>query len=381
MKIGIDCSSIKEGGNITHLTEILNYLKPSDYNISMVVLWCSDSLATKITPRLWLKFEIQEELNGNFFSETFWKIKILPILAKKCDIVFCPTGYFWSKSVNYVAMCRNMLYYEKKEINRYGYFSKEYLKNILLRFLQVNTFKKAKGIIFISEYAKEKVQTFLDFDISSYPVISHGVSKRFASKVKLQKEITSYSLSTPYQILYISNIAIYKHQWILIEAISKLFQKNYNIQLTIVGKPIDKKAEKMFYTALKNTENSSKYIKYLGQIPHKEVHTLYKSTDLFVYSSSCENMPNILIEAMTSGLPIAASNMGVMPEFLKDAALYYNPLDVQDTMNAIEELIVNPLQRQKLAQKSKSYAEKYSWERCCKETFNYLSIVAQYKNP
>ncbi len=374
--IGIDCSSIKQGGNITHLTEILKCLNPLIYNISKVILWCSVSLSHKITPQPWLIIDIQNELGGNLFLETYWKIRKLPVLAKKSDIVYCPTGYFLSQSINYVAMCRNMLYYEEEEISQYGYLSKEYIKNRILRWLQIKTFKRAKGIIFISKYAKTKVQSFLDFDINNSPIIHHGISKRFIGEIKVQKEITSYSQSNPYKILYISNIAIYKHQWILVEAISALFKKGYSIQLIIVGKPIDKKAEKILNITLEKVRDSPNLIKYLGTVAHNEIHNLYKEADMFVYSSSCENMPNILVEAMTSGLPIASSNMGPMVEFLKDSAIYYDPKEVKSTTNAIEELLINPVKRQEFSRKSKYYAQQYSWDKCCNKTFSYLSFVA-----
>ena len=60
-------------------------------------------------------------------------------------------------------------------------------------------------------------------------------------------------------------------------------------------------------------------------IPYHELHSEYKDADLGVFASSCENLPIILIEKMASGLPIACSNKGPMPEVLGSAGVYFDP--------------------------------------------------------
>ena len=54
-------------------------------------------------------------------------------------------------------------------------------------------------------------------------------------------------------------------------------------------------------------------------------HAVLKRAHLFVFASSCENMPNTLVEAMASGLPIACSDRGPMPEILRDGGTYFDP--------------------------------------------------------
>ena len=50
-------------------------------------------------------------------------------------------------------------------------------------------------------------------------------------------------------------------------------------------------------------------------------------------------MPNILIEAMSSGLPILCSNYSPMSEFLKDGGEYFNPTSVESTEKSILKFI------------------------------------------
>ena len=61
-----------------------------------------------------------------------------------------------------------------------------------------------------------------------------------------------------------------------------------------------------------------------GEIPYKELHQQYQQADIGVFASSCENMPNILLETMASGLPIACSKKGPIPEVLGKDGVYFD---------------------------------------------------------
>jgi glycosyltransferase involved in cell wall biosynthesis len=118
-------------------------------------------------------------------------------------------------------------------------------------------------------------------------------------------------------------------------------------------------------------------VRYLGRIPHNELHTRYAGADLCLFASTCENMPNILLEGMASGLPIACSNRGPMPEVLGDAGVYFDPEKPSEIASALRELIDSPSLRAKLAQSSFERAKRYSWRRCADETFRFLAEVAR----
>jgi len=48
-------------------------------------------------------------------------------------------------------------------------------------------------------------------------------------------------------------------------------------------------------------------VQLLGEVPYKDLPPLYAAASLFVFPSSCENFPNILVEGMASGAPTLAS--------------------------------------------------------------------------
>ena len=120
---------------------------------------------------------------------------------------------------------------------------------------------------------------------------------------------------------------------------------------------------------------NSSWVRYNGEISHRELPSIYHNASLGVFASSCENLPNILIEMMGSGLPIACSNKGPMPEVLGNGGVYFDPTNVVDIESAIQRLINDPELRAKIANVSFLMANQYSWHDCADKTFRFLADV------
>ena len=82
-----------------------------------------------------------------------------------------------------------------------------------------------------------------------------------------------------------------------------------------------------------------------GDLSRNEIDSLLEKADAFLFSSTCENCPTSLIEAMQAGLPIACSDRSSMPEVMGSAAIYFNPDDPQAIAEAIRQLFDPQLKR------------------------------------
>jgi glycosyltransferase involved in cell wall biosynthesis len=122
------------------------------------------------------------------------------------------------------------------------------------------------------------------------------------------------------------------------------------------------------------------FIIFCGSVAYERLNEYYVNADIGLFASSCENMPNILLENMASGLPIACSSLGPMPEILGDAGVYFNPCDSKDIAATIRKLIYSANLRNKLAKHAYECAQQYSWQRCAEETFTFLADIAKNKN-
>jgi glycosyltransferase involved in cell wall biosynthesis len=197
-------------------------------------------------------------------------------------------------------------------------------------------------------------------------VIHLGATKAFKQNAKDQHSITEYSHSRPFELLYISILEPYKHHIELIEAV-KTLRTNYPIRLRLIG--ASGLLEKEVLEKIKNDEE---YIQFEGEINFSEIAMYYKQTNAFVFPSSCENMPNILIEAMSAGLPISCSSLGPMPEFLKDAGVYFNPYNASEIKSSLEKLILDPQLRERNSILAHQYSNEYTWEDSANKTLEFI---------
>jgi glycosyltransferase involved in cell wall biosynthesis len=114
------------------------------------------------------------------------------------------------------------------------------------------------------------------------------------------------------------------------------------------------------------------FVTQLSFVHIDAIPTVLSESDIFIFASSCENMPITLIEGMASGLPIACSNRGPMPEVLAEGGTYFNPEDPSSIAKAIQSLVENPSLRTKSIEISRKISEEYLLKKNSKETFNFL---------
>lgn len=374
IKVGIDLSNIRSGGGVTHIREILLSFQPEKNNIKSVIIWASGNTLNQIENRPWL-IKIEESLlNRSLFFRIYWQRFHLTKKVKKanCDILFVPGGTYRGNFEPFVTMSQNLLPFEPEEINRYK-FSLFYFKLFLLRFAQLETFKKANGVIFLTEYARKKVLEYNN--IKNTIIIPHGINKKFFHKPKIQKEIIYYSKNNPIKLLYVSFIGEYKHQWNVVEAIKSLYDRGFPIKITFIGSPSEKKAYNKFKNSIRKADPKNVYINYFSNIPYNDIQSYYQESDIFIFASSCEAFGQILTEAMANGLPIVCSNLSAMPEILKDNGLYFNPLDPFDIENSIEQIIASKIKRTQKSEGAYLKSKKFSWNLTSELTFNYINNI------
>ncbi|HEX5871896.1 MAG TPA: glycosyltransferase family 1 protein, partial [Longimicrobium sp.] len=67
----------------------------------------------------------------------------------------------------------------------------------------------------------------------------------------------------------------------------------------------------------------------LGYVPHGDLPALYSGARALVYPSRYEGFGLPMLEAMACGTPVLAARAGSLPEVAGDAALFFDPDDVQ----------------------------------------------------
>ena len=380
MCLGIDASNLRDGGGITHLGELLRAARPQAHGFSQIIVWGGQRTLARIEEQPWLVKSPQQLLERRLPYRVFWQRFRLGALARAagCEILFAPGGSIGRNFHPVITMSRNLIPFEWRELRRYG-FSWLALRGLLLRVTQARAFRQADGVIFLTRYAQEVVTRAVRVAREKTTIIPHGISGRFARSPRDQMAIEHYSAERPLRVIYVSIVDMYKHQWQAVEAVGRLHAAGLPVSLELVG-PAYPPALVRLRKALSRVDPAERFVQYLGPLPYEELPARYAAADLCLFASSCENMPNILLEGMASGLPIACSNRGPMSELLGDAGIYFDPENVDDIARALRELIASPRLRAALAAASFQRAQAYSWERCADETLRYLATAAAVRS-
>jgi glycosyltransferase involved in cell wall biosynthesis len=368
-KIGIDAHNIRAGGGITHLKEILQDFNQLEHDGSLILLWATKNTLDQIEDNPYIEKKTNFFINFNIITRIFWHRFLLSkeLIKNKCDILFVPGSMFVTKFRPIVTLSQNMLPFEKTERERYG-FSIMYFKLLSLFFLQKKSFKNANGVIFLTNYAKNYILEKTKIKIQNTQIIPHGISNSFFKDYRII--VKKFSKENPFKIVYISNIDVYKHQDIVSQAIIELHNENVWVSIDYWGPAYMPALNKL--NKIIKKENNLNLINYKGKTNHNNLKNIISTYDLFLYASSCENMPNILLEGMALGLPIACSNLGPMPEILRDGGLYFNPLNINEIKNAIKKYYDSVDLRIEKSILSTKLAKNYSWNNCSINTFNFL---------
>ena len=368
---------MRGGGGVTHLAELLGAVRPAEHGFSNVVVWSGSGTLAQIEERGWLVKAHDPLLDGALHERVFWQRFRLKSLARsaECDLLFVPGGSDTSEFRPIVTMSQNLLPFDWRELRRYR-LSLMTLRMMLLRFIQTRTFRKADGVIFLSEYAKNRVLEVTGRIGGRTPVVPHGLNPRFLLAPRAQKPIVAYNAEYPFRLLYVSIIDQYKHQWQVVKAVGALRREGLPLVLDLVGTAYAPALARLRKT-LARLDSAGEWVHYHGSIPYAELHQKYAAAELGIFASTCETFGMILLETMAAGLPVACANRGPMPALLGDAGVYFDPEEPADIARALRELIASPRLRADKAQASYLEAQRYTWEQCASDTFAFLAKIAR----
>ncbi len=374
MILGIDATNIRSGGGLTHLRELLNNF-PTELDLfKQVIIWSNPQTLKALPNEEWMIKKTHKLLTGSFVKSFIFQKIFLSNDAKKmkCNLLFVPGGTFLGNFFPIVSMCQNMLPFERSEQNRFK-SNLAKLKFKVLFFTQKHTFQKSEGLIFLSYYAEQHLNNYFTLKQNKI-IIRHGINPKFISIPKKQRAIDQYTFAEPFRLLYVSILMPYKHQWNVAEAVIKMRKAGIPVALDLVGGYIQESLDRLNKVLQHDTFQC---VKFLGEIPYEQLKKVYHNADGFVFASSCENLPIILIEAMTAGIPIAASNMGPIPEVLGETGFYFDPLNPESIYDALEDMLNSPAKRQDYAESAHQKSLNYTWRECAHETFTYLYSIAK----
>lgn len=236
------------------------------------------------------------------------------------------------------------------------------------RYIIKRSCMNAARIIAVSQGTKQDIIKYLGISPDQIDVIYEGVSPRLCAVVEPQRiEIikTKYGISSPF-FLYVGQWRAHKNLVRLIRAFA-ILRRRYNLdyQLVLVGKQ-DPLAPEVSDTIKQLGLQDS--VITTGYIADTNLPDFYAAAEAFVFPSLYEGFGLPPLEAMARGTPVVSSNASVMPEVLGNAALYFDPLNIEDIAAKLYQFATSFRIKQELKERGPAQVRKYSFPRMAKET-------------
>ncbi|QKG80868.1 glycosyltransferase family 4 protein [Tenuifilum thalassicum] len=287
----------------------------------------------------------------------YWFEYALPNALKKidADVFLSPDGYLsLSVDLPQVAVIHdiNFFHYPKG----LPFVKSRYLNHFFPRYAQ-----KACRIVTVSNYSKHDIAKNYNIDLEKIDVAYNGASEQFKPLDDEEKQAARqrYSSGLPY-FLFVGALNPRKNVARLIQAFD-IFKQTTGLQekLLLVGEP-------MFMTSdIKKAYLQSQFkadILFLGRKDVAELSQITGAAKAIVYPSIFEGFGIPLLEAMKCGVPVASSNTTAMPEVAGDAALYFNPMSVDEMAEAMQILSRDNNLCSKLSAAALERQKMFSWD-------------------
>jgi len=384
MRIAINGLAARFGGGAAYLSNLLEHLAEIDRENEYIVFSSPEKRDSFTVDTANFSMIVPRFPGRAIVRRSIWEQLILPALLKKhhVDILFSPGGIapvIVPDGCKYVNLTQNMAPFSHDLLASYP-LNRRKLRFLILRKLYPFFAASADANIFISIDGLNNLHRVAKFDREKSKVIYHGRNKLFkpvSPNTSTDFVRAQYGIDGEF-ILYVSNIARYKKQLEVVKAyniIRKRSETRGSVQrLVLAGIMV----EPDYYNEvleLADRLGISDEVTYLGQVPQTHLPYLYSAASVFVFASIAENCPNILIEAMACGAPIASSNLGPMPEICGDAALYFDPDEPTDIANKVWQILTDETVKRKLTRNALENARRFSWQETARKMLEIFSNI------
>jgi glycosyltransferase involved in cell wall biosynthesis len=226
--------------------------------------------------------------------------------------------------------------------------------------------RKSLHILTPTEFVKNDVAKFAHINLDKITVTNE------AGEELPEKEFAIAELENKKFIMFNGRPTPHKNLRRLIQAFKILRNNHPELLLVIAGK---KDASHGSYVKFVKGLGLLEYVIFTDFIPDGQLKWAMKHAQAYIWASLSEGFGLPPLEAMLYGVPVVSSNATCMPEVLGDAAHYFNPTDVNDMAEKIDEVLSSPKLQEELVEKGKKQVRKYSWRRMAEQTLEVYNEV------
>jgi glycosyltransferase involved in cell wall biosynthesis len=373
MKLGIDLHNVRGGGGVSYMSNILRHFDPQKHGFNRICLFGSEEVLARMPDSTYIEKHPQPILAKSLPYRLFFMFFLLrrELQRTECSLLYSPGGLYFGGFRPFVTISRNMMPFEPQHWSMYPRLSFDRLRLILLSRAHAATFRRADGMIFLTKIAQRIVGAAMRTTRGRTAVISHGVNRKLFLRASCQPLPQTIDRQDQIRLVYPSRLEPYKHQVEVIKAVADLRKEFPSITIDLCG-PANPQYKAAVDATLRVCDPKGELVHYCGELLPTDLPPLYQQCHLLIFASSCENLPNTLIEAMSFGIPIVCSQSDPMPEVAQQSCVYFDPTDSQAIVQAIRSTLNDWPSALERVKAGEALAARYSWQTCAEQTFLFL---------
>ena len=379
MTIAIDFVGTNLGsGTKTYNINFCNELSSIDLTQNIKIFICKNYLK-EIEREINENNQIEYIIKPNFLSITFlrllWMQFIFPFQLKLMGVtkLYSPMNFspLITKLLNIkVILCLHSnlpwVYFDLMPGNL--------VRNFITRKMMELSIKSCDLLIVDSHFAKKEIIEVLKLDQKKIEVIYLNINKKYFSLIDNKKIIKNFNYESKY-ILSVMSCVRYHNIINLLKAYKKLMRDlDFDIKLVLVLQILDKSYFVEIEKFIKSNfiENQILIFSNLGS---DNLPNLYRRAELYVFTSYCEVFGFTSLEAMSQKTPVVISNKSSLPEINGNAAIYFDPDDINEITNSLKIALTDKSLREKLIEEGIAQSDKYNSKDNVKKTISIIENI------
>lgn len=240
-------------------------------------------------------------------------------------------------------------------------------KRLIFKLTNRLALRVADRVIAISQSTRRDLLHYLNVEPERVSVTPLAADERFQPQPDstVQQVRQTYGLPHRY-LLYLGINKPSKNLVGLVEAFTRASSRLTDYPHLVIAGAWDKR-----YPEARQVAQSSpvaERIHFIGPLPDVDLPALYASADWFVSSSLYEGFGLPLLEALACGTPVVCSNTSSLPEVVNEAALLFEPSNIDSIATALERAMTDAPLRATMRKRGLARAAQFSWARTAAAT-------------
>ncbi len=226
--------------------------------------------------------------------------------------------------------------------------------------------RRADHIIAVSEATRRDLLNTYHLPFEKISVIYEAADPMFVPQPPevIEAVRQRYHLPGRY-LLYVGTVEPRKNLTFLLYAWEQLYQGGEVPPLVITGQRGWLSGD--FFAALEHSDYHQGVL-LTGYVHADDLPAIYAGATAFVYPSLYEGFGLPPLEAMACGTPVACANTSSLPEVVGDAALKFNPKNLEAMVEALRRIANDEDLQEDLRARGFQRASEFSWDRAAQET-------------